>query len=225
VHYRAPVGSLAPLVPPGADVDPVGRSGFGLLTVMVFGDRRSFAVLGPVGGVAHRLVVRPREGEGDRRAAWVLRTESTRPLARGSARFEHVEDEHRWALRCTSRDPMGMARFEARLDAIDKQAPEGSIFTSARELWEHAFELDGTCTYHPGRDRLIFRAGEVSERDLSFCHDFAAELALVEALTTDLGLPLELDCASELHDVRAVRGGGPLRRASLGRVARLPSGA
>jgi hypothetical protein len=235
VHYRAPVELLATLVPPGAELDPVGRTGFGLLTALVSSDRRSLSLLGPSGGVVHRLVVRPGGGE-DRCAAWILRSDFARSLAghftshftshfKGAARFEHVEDGERWTLSCMSRDPLGAARFEVRLEAIDKQAPEGSIFDSARELWEHAFELEGTCAYDAGRDRLVFRPREVSERDLSFCHDFAAEFGLVRTLERELGIPLELDCASQLHDVRAVRSVAPARRAGVGRVARLPSGA
>ena len=225
VHYRAPVEHLAALLPPGAEVDPVGRTGFGVLTALVSGDRRPLSLLGLSAGVAHRLVVRPRGGAGDRRAAWILRTDSASRLSRGVARFEHIRDGERWTLSCSSRDPMGSAHFEVRLGAIDKQVPEGSIFASARELWEHAFELDGTCAYDAGRDRLVFRARNVSERDLSFCHDFVAEFGLARTLESELGLELALDCACQLHDVRAVRGGAAPRRSALGRVARLPSGA
>lgn len=229
VHYRAPVEDLATLVPPGAEVDPVGRSGCGLLSVLVSGDRRALRLLGPAGCVVHRIVVRPRNGprasRAEPRAAWVLRAESPRPLGRGAVRFEHDEDGEVWATRCTARDPLGSARFEARLSAIDKQAPAGSVFASARELWEFAFALEGTCAHDASRDRLVFRPQDTPERDLSFCHDFDGEFPLVRMLTDELGLGFELDSACQLHDVRPVRGGAPARGSAVGRVARLPSGA
>jgi hypothetical protein len=224
VQYRVPLEQLKRILPPGLAPDEIGRSGSGLISVLV--SNATALRLGPLrvpGLHACALVTRAAvravwEGE-ERRADWVMLAESSsRSLGRLSTptRFTVDEDGDSWSLRCTARDPLGEGWFTARTSAIDKETPAGSLFSSAREADELGLETQGVCDYDLDKGRVTFRPVESIARDVSFCHDFECEFALVRHLTDDLGLAVELDCAVHVRDVRPLRHTTFIARPELG---------
>jgi hypothetical protein len=227
VQYRAPLEQLAGILPPGLGADQIGRSRFGLLSVLV--SNATALRLGPLRvpgfhacALISRVAVRAVwEGE-ERRADWVMLAESSpRGLGRFSSapRFEVEDDGAVWSLRCTSRDPLGGGWFSARTTEIDKETPPGSVFSSAREADELGLETQGICDYDVAKKSVSFRPVESIARDVSFCHDFDCEFALVRHLTEDMGVALELDSAVLVRDIKPLRQTTFTLRPDLGRFS------
>ena len=152
-------------------------------------------------------------------------------LRRGPSRFERAgageDDAERWAVSCSSREPLCCMSFETRPLATSWTAPETTVFGSARAASEFLLDLAGHVVHDYTRDRTSFRARDPRHCEARFCRDFDFEFPLIKHLDEQFDLALELDCALFISTRRPARVQAEQPRthtAESGDSAQLPAG-
>lgn len=217
VNYRVPLEQLEQLLPWCVTAEEVRDSGEGMLSMCAC----DFAVtkLGPVpiprvhtNEMLCRISVTvPKDGE-RKRAYYTLRSDtSSRLLGLLGGRFSHfrkatsafdrVDDGDRYELRCDATDDRCDASLVASMDAISDDTPRSTEFDDVSAATEYVLELDGSCGYRYSKDKLSFQSIEYPDWDVSFCHSFSLESALIDYLVDAYDLDLTFDCTLYMADV------------------------
>jgi hypothetical protein len=153
----------------------------------------------------------PKNGR-ERRAYYTLRSDtSSRVLGllggyfshfrKAASSFDRVDDGETYELRCRADDSLCDAELTASMDSIGDEPPESTVSDDVAEATAFVLELDGSCGYNFAREKLSYQDIEYPDWDVSFCHDFSLDSALVDHLAEAYELDLTFDCALYMADV------------------------
>ena len=81
-----------------------------------------------------------------------------------------------------------------------------SCFADIGEATQFVFELDGSCGYHWGQDRLSFQKIQYPQWDLQFCHKYEYDFSLLNYLFGKYDLYPQFDCVLFMEKVPQVWG-------------------
>lgn len=217
VNYRVPLDQLERLLPWCVTAEEIRDTGEGMLSMCAC----DFTVtkFGPVSVprmhtnemLCRISVTVPKDGE-RKRAYYTLRSDtSSRVLGlcgghfshfrKATSSFERVDDGDIYELWCRADDSLCDASLTASMDSMSDDPPETTTFADVAEATDFVLELDGSCGYNFARDRLSFQDIEYPDWDVSFCHDFSLDSALIDYLADDFDLDLTFDCALYMADV------------------------
>jgi len=211
-----PLGELCRIVPDPIELDEIGDTGLGMLSMCAcdfWVDR--FGPL-PIPRVRNndmlcRVSARISKRGTVRRAYYTLRSDSSsRFLGFFGRRFSHfrkqvssfarVDDGERYFLECRAEDPLCGGRLEARMASVTKARPSSTVFADVEEAKRFVFDLDGSCGYSYEKDALSFQEIEYPPWDMYFCHEVRYEFPLIEYLARTFDLAPEFDCALFMQD-------------------------
>src|SRR5262249_46830168 len=96
--------------------------------------------------------------------------------------------------------------LQAVLASVQKEKPDTTLFTDIEEAKQFVFDLDGSCGYDYGRDRLSFQKIDYPPWDLDFCHEYRYSFPLVDYLCTTFGLLAEVDCVLFMQNTKQMWG-------------------
>jgi hypothetical protein len=222
INFRVPLGQLRRVVPAAIGLDEIRDTGHGMLSMCVC----DFWVtrLGPVPIVPFRnndMLCRvsatvPRDGH-VYRAYYTLRSDSSSRLfgflgrhfshyRKRTSRFTRLDDGRVYALECRADDPICGGSFRGAMTSLQKEPPATTVFADVREATEFVFQLDGSCGYEYGRDRLSFQKIEYPPWDIQFCHEYDYRFPLIDHLAASFRLDLTLDCVLFMEKVPQVWG-------------------
>ena len=63
------------------------------------------------------------------------------------------------------------------------------------------FQLDGSCGYHWGKNKLSFQQIVYPKWNLQFCHQYEYDFALLDYLFSNFDLQPQLDCVLFMEKV------------------------
>ena len=217
VNYRVPLDQLDQLLPWCVTPEEIRDTGTGMLSMCAC----DFSVtqLGPLpvprvhtNEMLCRISVTvPKDGE-RKRAYYTLRSDtSSRFLGlcggtfshfrKATSRFRREDTDNVYRLQCDADDDLCDATLDASLDSVSDDPPETTAFSDVTEATDFVLELDGSCGYHFGKDKLSFQDIEYPDWDVSFCHEFTLESELLDYLEAEYDLDMTFDCALYMADV------------------------
>ncbi len=220
VNYRSPIDRLRRIVPEPLELEELGSTGRGVISMCVCDFRVTRIGLVPVpplhtNEMLCRVSVRVPKDGATKRAYYTLRSDTSSVLLgllggrfshfrKATSAFTRRDDGSVYALKCRADDELCGGEFSAALGTLSKKPPATSCFANVAAATDFLFELDGSCGYDYATDRLSFQEIEYPEWDLSFCHVFRARFPLIEHLERWYDLDLEFDCALFMQNVRQV---------------------
>lgn len=217
VNYRVPLEQLEQLLPGPIAPEEIRNTGMGMLSMCAC----DFSVtrFGPVplpkvhtNEMLCRISVTiPKNGE-RLRAYYTLRSDTSSRLLglcggyfshfrKATSSFARVDDGKTYELRCRADDPLCNAELTASLDTVSDDLPETTVFDDAEEATDFVLELDGSCGYNFQKGKLSFQDIDYPDWDVSFCHEFSLDSALVDYLVEEFDLDATFDCALYMSDV------------------------
>lgn len=217
VNYRVPLDQLEQFLPWCVDAEEIRETGTGMLSMCAC----DFSVtkFGPIpvpqihtNEMLCRISVTvPKNGQ-RRRAYYTLRSDTSSRLLglcgghfshfrKATSSFDRVDDGATYKLRCRADDSLCNAELTASMDAISDNPPETTVFDDVAEATEFILELDGSCGFNFGKEKLSFQEIEYPDWDVSFCHEFSLDSALVDYLVESFDLDLTFDCTLYMADV------------------------
>jgi hypothetical protein len=222
VNFRVPLPQLRRIVPGAIGLDEIGDSGLGMLSMCAcdfWVSRLGWMPIPPVrnNDMLCRISARIRKGGKAYRAYYTLRSDSSsRFLGFFGKRFSHfrkevspfarVDDGERYVLECRAADPLCRGRFEAVMASVRKDRPDTTVFEDVDHARKFVFDLDGSCGYDFGGNRLSFQKIDYPPWDMYFCHEYRYEFPLIEHLCRAYGLDADLDCALFMEKTRQTWG-------------------
>lgn len=222
VNFRVPLAQLRRIVPEPVELDEIGSMGFGLLSMCAcdfWVSRFGWLPFPPVrnNDMLCRISAKVRKRGRTYRAYYTLRSDSSsRFLGFFGKRFSHFrkevspfvrrDDGTRYALECQAADPLGRGEFEAAMASVIKAKPDSTIFADIDEARQFVFDLDGSCGYDYGTDRLSFQKIDYPPWDLFFCHDYHYRFPLIDYLCATFDLQAELDCVLFMQNTKQTWG-------------------
>ena len=235
VNFRVPLDQLRRILPRPIDLDEIGGSGLGMLSMCAcdfWVSRLGWIPIPPVrnNDMLCRISARIRKGVRTHRAYYTLRSDSSsRFLGFFGKRFSHfrkevspfvrVDDGVRYGLECRSVDPLCRGRFEAVMKSVRKAKPGTTLFADVDRAREYVFDLDGSCGYDFAGDRLSYQKIDYPPWDMYFCHEYQYEFPLVDHLCAAYGLDAELDCVLFMEKARQTWGSSWLYRQPAAKAA------
>jgi hypothetical protein len=222
VNFRVPLGPLRRIVPAAVDLDEIGDTGLGLLSMCAcdfWVSRLGWLPLPPVrnNDMLCRVSAKVRKGGKVFRAYYTLRSDSSsRFLGFFGKRFSHfrkqvseftrVDDGVTYSLVNRAADPLCRGKFAAVLASITKQKPATTVFADVDAARQFVFDLDGSCAYSYERDLLSFQKIDYPPWDMYFCHEFSYDFPLVQFLGAAFDLRAELDCVLFMQNTKQTWG-------------------
>jgi hypothetical protein len=222
VNFRVPLEQLRRAVPPAVDLDEIRDTGLGMLSMCAcdfWVGRLGWLPIPPVrnNDMLFRVSTRVRKGDHVYRTYYTLRSDSSsRFLGFLGKRFSHfrkqvspfvrVDDGAQYRLECHADDPLCRGRLEAVMGSVTKDKPDTTVFADVEEAKQFVFDLDGSCGYDYGRDRLSFQKIDYPPWDMYFCHEYRYQFPLVDYVGATFGLRPELDCALFMQNTRQTWG-------------------
>lgn len=223
INYRVPLDRLRPLVPACLEVDDIRDTGMGMISQCVCDFSVTKFGLLPIprthtNEMLCRISVKGQK-RGERfRAYYTLRSDSSsRILSFLGGHFSHFrkalsdftrrDDNGIYELKCRARDTICSGFFRGYLNALSREKPATSCFADIAEAAEFVFQLDGSCGYHWGKDKLSFQKIQYPPWDLRFCHKYEYDFGLLNYLFQEYDLKPELDCVLFMEKVPQVWGG------------------
>jgi len=222
VNFRVPLPQLRRLVPAAIQLDEIGDTGLGMLSMCAcdfWVGRFGWLPIPPVrnNDMLCRISTRIRKRDRDYRAYYTLRSDSSsRFLGFFGRRFSHfrkqvspfvrIDDGVRYELECRAADPLGRGRFRAEMASITKDRPKSTGFADVEEAKRYVFDLDGSCGYSYERDMLSFQKIDYPPWDMYFCHEYGYDFPLVDYVSATFGLDAELDCVLFMQNTRQTWG-------------------
>jgi hypothetical protein len=210
VNFRVPLEQLRRVVPEPVQLDEVGDTGLGMLSMCAcdfWVSRLGWLPIPPVrnNDMLCRVSAKVLKGGKLHRAYYTLRSDSSSHfLGFFGKRFSHfrkqvspfvrVDDGARYRLECQAADPLCRGTFEATLASVTKGRPATTAFADVEEAKRFVFDLDGSCGYSYERDMLSYQKIDYPPWDMYFCHEYRYEFPLVDYLAKTYGLRAELDC-------------------------------
>ncbi len=220
VNFRVPLAELRRIMPAAVEVEEIGDTGAGLISMCACDFRVVKLGALPIPPIRNndmlcRVSVRIRKGARLYRAYYTLHSESSsRFLGLSGAYFSHfrkrrspfrrVDDGVRYSLTCESQKALYRGRFTGMMNAISKEPPPTTVFADAQAATDFVFGLDGSCGYSFGRNKLSFQEIVHPPWDISFCHEYSYDFPLLDHLFATYDLHAELDCVLYMHDVPQV---------------------
>lgn len=222
INYRAPVERLRQIVPPTVEIDEIRDTGMGMISQCVC----DFHVtrFGPLpipkthtNEMLCRVSVKVRKGGQTHRAYYTFRSDSSsRLLGFLGGNFSHFrkavsdftmrDDGDVYELNCKAEDEICNGFFRGYMDSLSKDKPATSAFNDIQEATDFVFQLDGSCGYHYGANKLSFQKIEYPKWDLYFCHNYEADFSLLKYLFETYDLQPEFDCVLFMEKVPQVWG-------------------
>jgi len=228
VNFRVPLDQLRRIVPDPIDVDEIGGTGLGMLSMCACDFWVSRLGLLPIPPVRNndmlcRVSTKIRKGSEVHRAYYTLRSDSSSPfLGFFGRRFSHfrkqvspfvrVDDGVRYSLECRAADPLCRGRFTAEMASVTKEKPATTVFADVDEAKKFVFDLDGSCGYCYERDMLSFQKIDYPPWDMYFCHEYSYEFPLMDYVCGTFGLDAELDCVLFMKETAQTWGASWLYR-------------
>jgi hypothetical protein len=210
VNFRVPLPQLRRIVPAPIDLDEIGDTGLGLLSMCAcdfWVSRLGWLPIPPVrnNDMLCRVSARVRRGTRLYRAYYTLRSDSSsRFLGFFGKRFSHfrkqvsafarVDNGVTYSLENRAADPLCRGKFTAALASITKDRPATTLFQDVDAARQFVFDLDGSCGYSFERDMLSFQKIDYPPWDMYFCHEYSYGFALLDYIAETFGLQAELDC-------------------------------
>ena len=210
VNFRVPLDQLRRIVPEPIELDEIGGTGLGMLSMCACDFWVSRLGLLPIPPVRNndmlcRVSTKVRKGSTVYRAYYTLRSDSSSPfLGFFGRRFSHfrkqvspfvrVDDGVLYSLECRAADPLCRGRFTAEMASVTKEKPATTVFADVEEAKKFVFDLDGSCGYCFERGMLSFQKIDYPPWDMYFCHDYGYEFPLMDYVCETFGLRAELDC-------------------------------
>ena len=210
VNFRVPLGELRRIVPDPIDLDEIGQTGLGMLSMCAcdfYVDRLGLLPLPRVqnNDMLCRVSARISKRGRVQRAYYTLRSDSSsRFLGFFGRRFSHfrkevssftrIDDGEHYILECRAEDALCGGRFEARMASVTKERPPSTIFADVEEAKRFVFDLDGSCGYSYEKGALSFQKIDYPPWDMYFCHEARYEFPLIEHLAQTFDLAPEFDC-------------------------------
>jgi hypothetical protein len=222
VNFRVPLGELRRIVPEAVELDEISGTGMGLLSMCACDFWVSWFGWLPIPPVRNndmlcRVSARVRKKERIYRAYYTLRSDSSSHfLGFFGKRFSHfrkkvstfrrVDDGARYVLECQAADPLCRGKLEAIMSSVNKEKPGTTFFADIDDAKQFVFDLDGSCGYDYGRDRLSFQKIDYPPWDLYFCHEYNYEFPLIDYLRKAFGLHVESDCVLFMQNTKQTWG-------------------
>lgn len=222
VNYRAPLGDLDRLLPWCVDVDEIGDTGTGMISMCAC----DFWVtrFGPIplprihtNEMLLRISAVVRKGGRPRRSYYTLRSDtSSRFLGLCGGTFSHFrkavsdfsrrDDGEVYELQSRSPDDRCGGRLSVQLDGVDERPPASTVFEDVDGAADYVLELDGSCNYNYGKGKLSYQDIEYPDWDVRFCHDLSYDFPLLEYVFETYDVDAEFDCALYMEDVEQTWG-------------------
>ena len=222
VNFRVPLDQLRRIVPEAIELDEIGDTGLGLLSMCACDFWVSWFGWLPLPPIRNndmlcRVSVKVRQGDNVYRTYYTLRSDSSsRFLGFFGKRFSHfrkqvsrfvrVDDGTQYLLECQAADPLCRGKFQAVMASINKEKPASSIFTDIDAARQFVFDLDGSCGYDYRQDRLSFQKIDYPPWDMYFCHEYDYQFPLIEYLCETFNLHAKLDCVLFMQNTKQTWG-------------------
>ncbi len=222
VNFRVPLQQLRKIVPAPIELDEIGQTGLGMISMCAcdfWVSRLGWLPIPPVrnNDMLCRVSTKIRKGKQDYRAYYTLRSDSSsRFLGFFGKRFSHfrkqvapfvrVDDGAAYSLENLATDPLCRGKFTAQMASISKEKPATTIFADVERAKEFVFDLDGSCGYSYERQLLSFQRILYPPWDMYFCHVYQYDFPLLMYINTTFGLEPELDCVLFMRDTRQTWG-------------------
>lgn len=218
VNFRVPLNQLRRIVPEAIDLDEIGDTGLGALSMCAcdfWVSRFGWLPIPPVrnNDMLCRISAKVRRHNNVYRAYYTLRSDSSsRFLGFFAKRFSHfrkqvseflrVDDGSRYSLKCRAEDPLGGGKFEAVMASINKQKPDTTVFADVEHAKRFIFDLDGSCGYHYGSGSLSFQKIDYPAWDMFFCHQYTYAFPLIDYLCASFDIRADLDCVLFMQNTK-----------------------
>ena len=222
VNFRVPLTQLRRIVPEAIEVEEIGDTGLGILSMCACDFWVSWFGWVPFPPVRNndmlcRISTKIRKGNHVFRTYYTLRSDSSsRFLGFFGKRFSHfrkqvspftrIDDGQRYLLECHAQDPLCRGRLDAVMSSINKTKPDTTIFADIEQAKQFIFDLDGSCGYDYGSDKLSFQKIDYPPWDMYFCHEYCYQFPLIEYLCKTFELDAELDCVLFMQNTRQTWG-------------------
>lgn len=222
VNLRVPLDQLRRVVPEAVQLDEIGDTGFGVLSMCAcdfWVSRLGWLPIPPVrnNDMLCRVSAKVRKRDKVYRAYYTLRSDSSsRFIGFFGKRFSHfrkqvsrfvrVDDGTRYILECQAADPLCRGKLHAVMASVTKAKPDTTIFADIDEAKRFIFDLDGSCGYDYGRDLLSFQKIDYPPWDMYFCHEYHYQFALIDYLCATFDLQAELDCVLFMQNTQQTWG-------------------
>ena len=222
VNFRVPLDQLRRVVPEAVQLDEIRDTGLGMLSMCAcdfWVDWFGWLPLPPVrnNDMLCRISAKVRKGDKVYWAYYTLRSDSSSPfLGFFGKRFSHfrkqvspfvrVDDGVHYSLDCLPVDPLCRGKLRAVMASVNKEKPSPSIFADIEEAKQFVFDLDGSCGYDYGRDKLSFQKIDYPPWDLYFCHEYSYDFSLLNYLCETFHLQAELDCVLFMQNTKQTWG-------------------
>lgn len=222
VNFCVPLTQLRRIVPDAIELDEIGDSGQGMLSMCACDFWVGRIGYLPIPAVRNndmllRISTKIRKGAHLYRTYYTLRSDSSSPLLgffgkrfshfrKQVAEFVRVDDGTTYSLENRALDPLCRGKFLASLASINKQSPATTIFADVEAAKQFVFDLDGSCGYSYERDLLSFQKIDYPPWDMYFCHEYEYSFPLIEYLTATFDLDLTFDCVLFMRDTKQVWG-------------------
>lgn len=223
INYRAPLERLRPLIPSCLEVEEIRDTGMGMISQCVCDFRVTKFGLMPIpkthtNEMLCRISVKGKKRGEPFRAYYTLRSDSSsRILGFLGGHFSHFrkaisdftrrDDGAVYELNCKAHDTLCNGFFRGYMNALSKEKPTTTCFADIAEATQFVFQLDGSCGYHWGKNRLSFQKIQYPQWDLQFCHKYEYDFALLNYLFQEYRLQPEFDCVLFMEKVPQVWGG------------------
>jgi len=222
INYRAPLERLRQLVPSCVEVEEIRDTGMGMISQCVC----DFHVtrFGPLpipsthtNEMLCRISVKVRKRGQTYRAYYTLRSDSSSRLLgflggnfshfrKAISNFDMRDDGEVYELTCQAQDERCNGFFRGYLNSLSKDKPATTCFNGIDEATQFVFQLDGSCGYHFGKNKLSFQQIQYPKWDLKFCHHYEANFSLLQYLFSTYDLQPEFDCVLFMEKVPQVWG-------------------
>ena len=219
VNFRVPLEQLRRIVPEPIELDEIGGTGLGMLSMCACDFWVSRLGLAPHPAGAEQRHALPGQHQGPQGGQGLphllhppLGLVVAVPRFFGS-RFSHfrkqvspfvrVDDGARYSLECRAADPLCRGKFAAVMASVTKEKPDTTVFADVEEAKQFVFDLDGSCGYSYERDMLSFQKIDYPPWDMYFCHEYRYEFPLMDYVYATFGLDAELDCVLFMQDTEA----------------------
>lgn len=223
INYRAPLDRLRALVPACLEVEEIRDTGMGMISQCVCDFHVTKFGMLPIpkthtNEMLCRISVKGEKRGIPFRAYYTLRSDSSSRLLgflgghfshfrKATSDFTNRDDGQVYELNCKADDPICNGFFRGYLDALSKEKPTTSAFTDIAEATQFVFQLDGSCGYHWGKNKLSFQKIQYPDWDLRFCHRYEYDFSLLNYLFKEYHLEPEFDCVLFMEKVPQVWGG------------------
>ena len=210
VNYRAPLGQVRRLLPPGIEPDEIPGTGMGMFGMCACDFWVSRFGWVPVPSIQNndmllRVSGRIKKKGVEKRAFYTIASNSSSPLLgflgvrfshfrKRVSSFSRVDDGKIYKLQCQDADQLARGNLSAQMDSISKVRPDSSIFSSIEDATDFVFNLDGSCGYNFDRKMLSFQNIDYPEWDMYFCHNADYDFPLLNHITDSFKIDAELDC-------------------------------